>query len=66
MPNVRFSGTEVDETVTVPATVTFSITDDNVTGEDDERYPLTMVANATVVIEQRITFIVITDEVDSM
>ena len=67
MPNVRFSGTEVDEIVTVPATVTFSITDDTVTGEDDERYLLTIVTtDTTVVIEQRRTYIIITDNVDSM
>ena len=71
MRNVRFSGTDVDEIVTVPAvgpaTVTFNITDDTVTGEDDETYPLNMVAtDTTVVIQQRFTTIIITDNVDSM
>ena len=71
MRDVRFSGTDVDAIVTVPAvgpaTVTFNITDDTVTGEDDETYPLFMVAtNTTVVIQQHITTIIITDNVDRM
>ena len=71
MRDVRFSGTDVDAIVTVPAvgpaTVTFNITDDTVTGEDDETYPLTMVAtDTTVAIQQRFTTIIITDNVDRM
>lgn len=68
---VRFSGTKVDAVVTVPArgpvTVTFNITDDMVSGEADEIYSLAMIpTDPTVVIQQRFTTIIITDDVDSM
>ena len=67
MADVRLSGTVVDQTITsLPATVIFNITDDEVSVEVDETYPLTlMAADTTVLIEELMTTIVITDNVDS-
>ena len=64
---MRLSGTDVNQMVTsLPATVTFNITDDAVSVEVNETYPLTlMVADTTVLIEELMTTIVITDDVDS-
>ena len=67
MADVRISGTVVTELITGPATVTFDINDDEVSVEVDETYPLTLLPNDTaVIVMQRMTSIIITDDVDSM
>jgi hypothetical protein len=67
MADVRISGTVVTELITGPATVTFDINDDEVSVEVDETYPLTLLPNDTaVIVMERMTSIIITDDVDRM
>ena len=67
MADVRISGTDVSELITSPATVNFDINDDEVSIEVDEIYSLTLHPNDTaVIVMERMTSIIITDDVDSM
>ena len=66
MPGVEVSETEIQVEVTVPATITFDITNDDVSVELDEVYSVTMIPNdPNVFIEERMATIVIVDDVDS-
>ena len=66
MDYVEISGTPVDQNVTAPSTVRFTINDDAVTLERDEEYPLTIAPyDRAVIVTQRMTDIIITDNVDS-
>ena len=58
------SGTDVDETFTsFPASVSFSISDDAIALEDDERYSLTLIASdPSIIVERATTLIVIQDD----
>ena len=67
MDGVRISGSLVDETVISPSMVMFNITDDAVAVELDEMYPLNLQpSDPAVVVMERMTNIIITDDIDSM
>ena len=67
MEGVAISGTPVDQNVTAPSTVRFNITDDAVAVELDEEYPLTIDPyDPAVIVVERMSDIIITDDVDSM
>ena len=66
MRGVIRSGTDVNEMVTVPANITFTITDDDYALELDEMYPLVIIPDdTTVTVENRLANIIIEDKVDS-
>ena len=66
MTGVTQSGTDVNQMVTVPADITFTITDDDVALELDEMYPLVIIPDdTTVTVEPRLANIIIEDNVDS-
>ena len=66
MAGVRISGTHVSQLVTSPATVMFDITDDAVAVEVDEKYFLTLIpTDPSVIVQEPMTKITITDNVDS-
>ena len=65
MDGIGISGTDVNTTVTLPATVTFNITDDDVSLEVNETYSLTVTtSDSSGIFEERTTTIIITDDVD--
>ena len=65
MDGIGISGTAVNTTVTLPATVTFNITDDDVSLEVNETYSLTVTtSDSSEIFEERTTTIIITDDVD--
>ena len=67
MDGVHISGTDVNTTVTLPATITFNITDDDISLEANETYSLTVTtSDSSVVIEEPTTTIIITDDVDGI
>ena len=67
MEGVRISGSRVDEMVISPDTVMFNITDDDAAVELDEMYPLNLQpSDPAVVVMERMTNIIITDDIDSM
>ena len=67
MDSVGISGTHLNTIVTLPATVVFNITDDDISLEVNETYSLTVTSSDfSVIIEEPTTTIIITDDTDSM
>ena len=67
MVGVVTSGTDINERVTVPADITFQITNDEVALEAEEMFPVVVIPDdPTVTVEEPQTDIVIRDDFDSM
>lgn len=62
--NVFLSGSQVNQTVTsFPSIISFIINDDDIDGESEERYLLTLTTNDTeIIISQATTQIIIFDD----
>ena len=67
MDGVHISGTDVLQLVTSPSTVLFNIIDDDIAFEAPEIYSLTLLpTDPTVIVQERMTNIIITNDTDSM
>ena len=67
MDGLHISGTDVLQLVISPSTVLFNIIDDDIAFEAPEIYSLTLLpTDPTVIVQERMTNIIIINDTDSM